>query len=191
MRIAGKSILLIAAVTLLAVLPNHAAERKEFSGTEAKQNGYSNHTNIFAADGKAFNGTETFYMPVDPGTVRVLPNGNTHVRNQVAIYSYTATDSRIAGYLMVGFNGNFDSAFSGPMWGTFYSVDENGNRVADGWEGTWSGRIFSVAPAYNWIAKSVGRGTGAYKGLKLETTTAYGDSFVGVIVGVIKDSHKK
>jgi hypothetical protein len=108
----------------------------------------------------------------------------------MAIYSYTATDSRAAGYFMVVVNYNVDSTISGPMWGTFYSVDTNGERIADGWEGTWTGQIFSVLPYWNWIDNVIGHGTGANRGLKLEMTTAYGDSYVGINVGVIQDTNK-
>jgi len=147
-----------------------------------------------AASEKAFTATETVcYSCVCPtcaeGTITNLPGGSLQLRDREVIYFYTGSDSRIAGYLRVVLNTNTDSAFMGTLWSTFYSCDSSGNRVSDGWEGTWNGQLFGAFPS-NWMNRVVAYGTGAYNGLRLEATTAYGDSLIGTTVGVIQDSHK-
>jgi hypothetical protein len=147
-----------------------------------------------AASEKAFTATEAFcYSCVcancDPGTIVTLANGNLQLRNKEAIYFYTSSDSRVAGYLRIVFNSDTDPAFNGTIWGTFYACNASGNRLADGWEGTWNGQIFGAFPS-NWISRNTGYGTGVNSGLKLEFTSVYGDSLTGTIVGVIQDSNK-
>ena len=171
MKIAKTCILLFAAMTLLTALPCLAADETAFTGTEAAC------ITCFCAD-------------CNPGTFKLLPNGGSQVRDMEGIYFYTASDPSQGGYLRVVLNWNFDASFSGPMWGSFYPCDESGNRIADGFEGMWNGQLFSLFP-YNWINKTVGHGTGIYKGKKLESTTAYGNSFTGTVVGVIKDVDKE
>jgi hypothetical protein len=147
-----------------------------------------------AGNEKAFTASETFChscvcTTCDPGTITTLPDGNLQLRNREAIYFYTASDSRAAGYFRVVLNTDTDPAFNGTMWGTFYSCDSSGNRIADGWEGTWNGQIFAAFPS-NWINKTVAYGQGTHNGLKMESTTVYGDSLTGTTVGVIQDASR-
>lgn len=149
---------------------------------------------VAAENERAFTATEmrcySCVCPTcDPGSAAVSANGNLQIRNMESVYFYTASDHRAAGYFRVSINSDTSTTFSGTMWGTFYSCDSSGNRVADGWEGTWSGTMFSAFPS-NWINKAIAYGVGANSGFKLEFTTGYGDSLVGTIVGTIQDVRK-
>jgi hypothetical protein len=139
------------------------------------------------AEKKAFTGTEVFFSPMDPGHM-TYEGGNIHLRGEVIIYQWVTSDTRLTGYIAVVINGNFDSTFTGPMWGTFQSVDKDGEPIVDGWEGTWNGEIFEFIPntLSNWVDSGVGHGTGKYKGLKFEFSTAYGGPPIGITVGVIQ-----
>ncbi len=146
-----------------------------------------------AAGKVAFTGTESFCFTCvcadcNPGT---WEKGNTKVRNWESVYFYTASDPRAAGYWRVEVNWDLDDSFSGPAWGSFYSCDASGNRIPDGWEGKWNGQIFGFFPSYNWIAKYLAEGIGEYKGLKMDSTSAYGYSLTGTIVGVIQNVNKE
>jgi hypothetical protein len=163
-------ILLFTAITLLTALPSLAADEIAITGTEA----YC---------------LACVCPDCNPGT---WENNGSRVRNYEGIYHYTGSDPRTNDiYLRVAVNWNLDVSVYGPAWGSFYSCDASGNRIADGWEGTWSGKIFGFFPSYNWIADNVAHGIGAYKGLKMKTTTAYGNSFIGTLVGVITDVGRK
>jgi hypothetical protein len=144
-----------------------------------------------AASEKAFTALETAcYSCVcatcDQGSVTPLPGGQLQLRNRETIYFYTASDTRAAGYFRVLLNSNTDGAFNGTLWGAFYSCDSAGNRVSDGWEGTWNGQIFAAFPS-NWINKVVAYGTGGNSGLRMEATTVYGDALTGTMVGTIEN----
>ena len=169
MKIAKTCILLFATMTLLTALPCLAADETAFTGTEA-----------FCSS--------CVCLDCNPGTIK---DGGTQVRNSERIYSYTASDDRAAGFWRVELNWNLDASFNGPAWGKFYSCDPSGQRLADGWDGMWTGQIYSFFPSFNWIVKNLAHGIGTYKGLKMESTTAYGNSFTGTIVGVIKDVDKE
>ena len=169
MKTAKTCILLFAAMSLLTALPCLAADEVAFTGTEAA--------------------CLTCVCPdCNPGT---WEKESTLVRNWEWVYLYTASDPRGAGYLRVEVNWSLDASFNGPAWGSFYSCDASGNRIADGWEGTWNGQIYGFFPSYNWIANNIAHGIGVYKGQKMEFTTAYGNSFTGTTVGTIKDVGKE
>jgi hypothetical protein len=147
-----------------------------------------------AASEKAFTATETFcYSCIcptcDPGIMSTMPDGTLQLRNREGVYFYTASDSRAAGYMRLVINADTDASFNGTMWGTLYSCDASGYRIPDGWEGSFSGRIYGAAPA-NWIIKTSARGSGANSGIRMESTTAYGDSMTGTIIGVIQEENK-
>jgi len=169
-KITKLRILSLAAATILTVLPCRAASERAFTAAET-----------------------LCYSCVCPtcgqGAIATLTGGNLQLRDREAVYFYTASDTRAAGYIRVVLNTHTDSAFNGTLWGTFYSCDSSGNRVGDGWEGTWNGQLFGAFPS-NWINKITAYGTGANNGLRMEATTVYGDSLTGTTVGVIQDQRK-
>jgi len=147
-----------------------------------------------SANEKAFTATETFcYSCIcatcDQGIMTTLPDGTLQLRNREAVYFYTASDSRAAGYMRLVINTDTDSSFNGTMWGTLYSCDASGYRIPDGWEGSFAGRMYGASPA-NWIIKASARGSGANTGMKMESTTAYSDSMTGILLGIIQDPGK-
>jgi hypothetical protein len=113
----------------------------------------------FAAEKSYFEASETFDpfgyygTPVgyylSPGTVKCPgddPTGNpeqpcplgsrTHTRDVVAVVRVDSSDPRMAGWMTVELNGNFDADGAGPVWGTFSAALDSGGS----WEGTWQGR---------------------------------------------------
>lgn len=171
MRITKIGFLFIAALMFSAALPCLAAEESAFTATE----------------------DFCYWCVCDTcgaGTFTMLPNGGIQIRNSESIYFETVSNGT-PGYYRTAFNLNGDASMAGQMWGTFYSCDQHGERLSDGFEGTWNGRIFSVFPYSNWINENIGRGYGAYKGQIMKSTTAYGDSTTGTVVGVIQYVNEK
>jgi hypothetical protein len=113
----------------------------------------------FAAEKSYFEASETFDpfgyygTPVgyylSPGTVKCPgddPTGNpeqpcplgsrTHTRDVLVVVRVDSSDPRMAGWMTVELNGNFDADGAGPVWGTFNAALDSGGT----WEGTWQGR---------------------------------------------------
>jgi hypothetical protein len=120
------------------------------------------------AEKSAYNYVSTWYGPIDPGTITV--SGKTvHYRGMINRFYYSASDERLSGWVTTVLNGNYDLTGSGEIWGTFQIGDANA-----GWDGFWHGQQYNYSfGKLNWIVKFVGRGTGAYEGLKTEYNEAF------------------
>ena len=127
-------------------------------------------TGAFAAEKYDFEATETFDPlglfgpPVGEflsfGTVKCPghePTGDpeqpcpigsrTHTRDVVVISRADSPDARMAGWMTIELNGNFDANAAGPVWGRFSVAVDSGGI----WEGTWQGR--RVAEEGYWTAE--------------------------------------
>jgi hypothetical protein len=102
-----------------------------------------------------FVGTSTGTGTVDPG-VMTFPGGNVHIRGMVIGFLEESSDPRASGTNTVVMNANWDSDWTGPMWGTFLVVNEYGT-----WEGTYTG----VMGAGGSHIRGVAHGTGELAGL--------------------------
>jgi hypothetical protein len=111
-----------------------------------------------AAHKTTFTCTETWYADVDPGVWTLLPNGNVHIRGMVLILNEYASDSRLSGLNTVVLNANWDANLTGPAWGTFKIMNEDG-----GWEGHWEGEMTEQGGIHH----ATGDGFGSYDGMKV------------------------
>ena len=110
------------------------------------------------ASESTFTCTNAGYQTTDMGSWS-YPNGNIHIRGMKQTTLSTCGDPRVTGYNDITVNANWDSNFTGPMWGEFtFHSDEGGT-----WKGTWNGMMTSDGSWYN----AVGKGYGQYEGLKL------------------------
>ena len=78
--------------------------------------------------GEEFTGNP--FQPCPPGT-------NIHVRDSIGMSQASSDDPRVTGILTYYFNGNFDTYFTGPVWGTWTLEVAACNGV---WEGIWNGQ---------------------------------------------------
>ena len=116
-----------------------------------------------------------------------FPGGNVHVRGLVQVLAQEATDPRLSGINTTVINGNWDSNFSGPMWGTNrLEVEYGGGGV---WEGTWTGMHGAEGEAS--FLTSVAHGVaGSVQGLKLEVEVVFpADGGPAIVTGTILDPH--
>ncbi len=109
--------------------------------------------------------TETSAGLIDPGTW-TFPDGNIHIRGMVELLDESSPDPRDIGQNTIVLNANWNSEFTGPMWGTFSLVTEEGGL----WEGTWAGLMTQQGPQYN----ATGDGFGLYAGMKIWVDMDYG-----------------
>jgi len=59
-----------------------------------------------------------------------------HFRDTLIVSRIDSSDARVAGWMTVELNANWDADFAGPLWGTFrIEVDNSGGT----WVGTWQG----------------------------------------------------
>jgi hypothetical protein len=120
---------------------------------------------VNAADKTVVPCYEQFVDTLNPGTWS-YPDGNIHIRGMVQLFRETADDPRNIGYNTVVLNANWQSDWTGPMWGTFsFETDEGGL-----WEGTWAGRMTEEGSVYN----ASGKGYGIYAGMKMWVDMDYG-----------------
>ena len=115
------------------------------------------------------------YATTDPGTWS-FPDGNTHIRGMQQVARVECADSRQVGYNYITINANWDENYTGPMWGTFTFVSDEGGR----WTGTWNGQMTADGSWYN----AFGKGEGMYAGMKLWIDKSY-----EVTSGRILDPH--
>ena len=74
--------------------------------------------------------TGDFLQPCPPGT-------NIHIRDAIGQSQASSNDPRFDGVLTYTVNGNLDTAFTGPVWGTWTLEVE----ACDGiWDGVWNGQ---------------------------------------------------
>jgi hypothetical protein len=111
-----------------------------------------------------FTGTEVYVAVLDFGTETFPGNNNYHVRGEVDLLSFTASDPRVTGENEVAINWNFQFVpepvfVSGPMWGTFRLANDGGY-----WEGIWNGYRDTNGFSYFHF---VGHGGDGYAGLQL------------------------
>ena len=119
--------------------------------------------------------------------VWTYPGGNVRVRGLVQEQAQEATDPRLSGINTTVINGNWDSDFSGPMWGTNrIEVDYGGGGV---WAGTWTGIHGAEGEAS--FLRGVGRGVaGSVLGLRFEVEVVYpADGGPAIVTGTILDPH--
>ncbi len=136
------AILAVMAVLLVGIVPVTAAEKTVFACTE-----------------------ETIAL-LDPGTVS-FPDGNVHIRGMVIQALEDAPDPRNQGINTIVVNANWGKDGTGPMWGTFHMVTDEGGT----WKGTWAGRDTGQGSWYN----AVGNGFGKYAGMKIWIDKNYDD----------------
>lgn len=132
-----------------------------------------------------FTATDVFTGLADPGTVEVQGKFLA-IRGVVVTTRLTGSDPRIAGNTRITFNEQLSLADgSGPGWGKFEVVADNGGL----WIGTFEGRREPTA-AGQWVAtlNVVGRGTGGpiegvhFRSVELVYST---DPFLGPFIGQI------
>ena len=88
------------------------------------------------------------YEPVmDPEQPPCPIGSRTHIRDAVIVTRVFSDDPRIAGWMTVELNANWDADFQGPIWGTFsLLLDSDGT-----WVGTYQGlRAFENG---EWVAE--------------------------------------
>jgi hypothetical protein len=115
---------------------------------------------------------ETYLETLDPGTVR-FPDGNIHMRGLVNTYREESPDPRNVGFNTVTVNANWHADGTGPMWGTFRQVTDEGGI----WEGTWSGMVTDLGSGY----QATGHGDGIYKGMTIKISNENGVCQVWII----------
>ena len=116
--------------------------------------------------------TETYLETLDPGTM-TFPDGNIHLRGMVNTYREESPDLRNVGFNTVTVNANWHADWTGPMWGTFRQVTDEGGI----WEGTWSGMVTDSGSGYH----AIGQGKGIYKGMTAKISNENGVCQVRII----------
>ena len=113
---------------------------------------------------------------IDPVTPVCPGSGRIHIRNAVGyscVYAETtggAPELRLSGVGLFVVNGNLDSDYTGPVWGTFMIVPSERCDPEDlinpevYWSGTWGGRrsVTCADSLCTWVGrlKQVGKGHG-------------------------------
>jgi len=129
-------------------------------------------TPVTAAEKTEFPCTEELIANLDPGTW-TYPNGNIHIRGMIQLFRETGPDPRIVGDNTVVVNANWQSDWTGPIWGTFSFVTDEGGL----WEGTWAGQMTEAGAVYN----GSGNGYGMYAGMKMWVDMNYGVCTITVL----------
>jgi hypothetical protein len=101
----------------------------------------------------------------DPGHW-TYPGGNIHIRGMVRICRERG-HPYLEGVNTTVVNANYDSQGSGPVFGTFHRVTDEGGE----WEGTFSGVRTTDGDA---VVHAVGHGRGMYEGLQIMVTLENG-----------------
>jgi hypothetical protein len=101
----------------------------------------------------------------DPGDW-TYPGGNIHIRGMVRICRERG-HPYLTGVNTTIVNANYDSQWSGPVFGTFHRVTDEGGE----WEGTFSG---VRTPDGRLVVHAVGHGRGMYEGLQIMVTLENG-----------------
>lgn len=136
-----------------------------------------------------YTATDVLTGLVDPGTVEV--HGKfLAIRGVVVTSRLTGSDPRVLGNTRITFNEQLSLADgSGPVWGKFEVVADNGGV----WEGTFEGQREPTATG-QWVAtlKLVGRGTGGpiagvhFRAVELVYSTTLGPGpFIGQVTGTL------
>lgn len=115
-------------------------------------------TTGLAGENKAhFSGTECFVEQLSAGTAKQLGNGAVRIFDAQHLYTDGTTDPRTSGDTHVVVNMVLDlSTLSGPVWGTWEIVNEQGS-----WSGHWTGKLDNGVMSIHGLA----HGGGAYEGL--------------------------
>ena len=105
-------------------------------------------------------------IPMDPGTY-TFPDGNLHIRGGLEQFTWSgATDPRLNMTGQFTLNGNIGKEMTGPMWGTFNAVKNNGT-----FDGVWTGYFdLSTSRGHTHIT---GHGGGEFDGLQYEVDCVY------------------
>jgi hypothetical protein len=110
-------------------------------------------------------GPDMPYETTDPGEWS-FPDGNIHIRGMQQVGRVdNCPDSRQVGYNYITVNANWDEDYTGPMWGTFVFISDEGGK----WTGTWNGQMTADGSWYN----AYGKGQGIYAGMKLWVNKYY------------------
>ncbi len=109
--------------------------------------------------------TESTVGVIAPGAW-TFPDGNVHIREMVLLLLEDSPDARNVGVNTVVINANWHADMTGPMWGTFHFVTDEGGV----WDGTWAGMATAGGSWYN----AVGDGSGMYAGMKMWVDMNYG-----------------
>jgi len=122
------------------------------------------------------------------------PGSNTHVRGNKRLVRLDSSDPLVAGWITIESNVNWDSEFTGPMWGIFtLELDAGGT-----WEVTWTGR--REREGNQWVAVNHGSGrgiAGAVEGMHMSVTDRVVTVCplfcpnIGAATGRIVDPHSK
>ena len=93
---------------------------------------------------------------LDPNLPPCPESSRTHIRNAVIETRVNSADERVAGWMTVQLNANWNASFEGPLHGTFtILLDEGGS-----WAGTYEGRRTFDSAAGVWKGTLHVRGTG-------------------------------
>lgn len=104
-----------------------------------------------------FSGTECFVEKLADGTAKQLGNGAVRVLGIEYLYTDETSDPRTTGDTHVVVNMVLDfSTLSGPLWGTWEIVNEQGS-----WSGQWAGHMENGVMSIHGLA----HGSGSYEGL--------------------------
>jgi len=112
------------------------------------------------------------YTTTAPGAWS-YPGGNIHIRGMQQVGRVDCPDSRQVGYNYITINANWDENYTGPMWGTFEFISDEGGS----WTGTWNGQMTENGSWYN----AYGKGQGLYAGMKLWVDKVYDSTSVRIL----------
>ena len=129
------------------------------------------------------------HEPMDDPMLPPCPaDSRTHIRSGVLVSRVNSTDTRVAGWMTVELNANWNIYFAGPIWGTFNIMLDSGGS----WAGTWQGkRVYGYG---SWTGKLNVRGKGiggSVDGMimmaedHLESSIPMPVAYVGAIEGII------
>jgi hypothetical protein len=77
------------------------------------------------------------HEPIGNPTLPPCPaDSRTHIRSGVLVSRVSSKDARVAGWMTVELNANWNILFEGPIWGTFSIMLDSGGS----WAGTWQGK---------------------------------------------------
>lgn len=101
----------------------------------------------------------TEMVPVDPGTVEVLPDGNVHIRGMIIHIRDGSDCPHLVGTGRVVVNANLGATLSGPAWGTSHFVSDEGGA----WDLVWEGFMVNNVP---FSLHGMANGSLKYEGMK-------------------------
>jgi hypothetical protein len=183
MRIARVSILLLAVVALLAVLPGQAAEKIKVTSVD-RFDAFGLYLGEVIGE---FFDYGTF---VCPGTEPTLPcpvGSRMRIRGIVYHSRHSSSDPRLNGWSTFDYNANVDANGEGPSWGK-WRIDVDGGGV---WEGVYNGgKPFGERVEFHGTGASV---DGLLLKLEAPDGTLYGSGIAFEIPyeGYILDPHEK